>query len=923
MTGQADGWRFLAMPVAAAALLAVTAAVGGRTLTRALPLRGWFEQALIALPAGLLVLATAGLALGLCGKLTLGAVLATLGVLHLTGTASWRWLVEASRAVMAGVRRASPARVAAAVAVGAALAPIAALALYPPTGFDATMYHLPFAKAFAASGRLPFLPDLRVPVFPQLNEVLFALALLLGGDGAVQLLVFLATLLTAALLVQWGREAFPDAPGAGWLGAAALLGNPLVVYLGGSAYVDPMLALWVTASLYALHRYRAGAGAGWLVLSAAFVGAAAAGKYLGLFFVAALVAVVAAGGRPAVGRAAGRWRQAVAFALVALAVMAPWYARIVYYTGNPVFPFLPRIFGGSPWDPLVPRPAWLVAALSPSHWLPPPLAWDGRLLRRPWEIAVRWRRAAGGPPPLSPAYLVALPLVAVRAARDGRTRRLLLLVAVFAAATLPLPRDPRYLLPVVPAASLTLGVALAAWGPFSRLPFRRRMAVGCAALLFPGALYGGYRLARLGPLPTSQAAREALLARELPLYPAVRFLNLRSGSAYTAYGFGTENLHYLADGRLLGDWGGPASYQSMPSPQGDAEALYAALRRLGAEYLILPESPETAVRTGRPDFQRGFRLLYADPHSRVFAVEAPAAEVPGRAGGARPFLTLPCRGAGSRLARSECEKWRPDGAWPEWRRAHTMVHRRRWHVRRRGLFKEATTLAEGHEVPIERSALLVIDVQDSFKATPRWERRSSMAFEDNVDRIVRAYRTAGLPVVFFLHTDGDEGFSRSSRWFKLMDFLEPREDEPLLVKTTRNAFTSTNLQQLLEARGVRRLAIVGIQTEQCCETTARLAADLGYDVDFLIDATLTFPIADPATGGELSTDEILRRTEFVLRGRFARITEVDQLTGELERAAVASGSGGLGAAGGPGDAGGIGVSAGELTPGAGSKTPLS
>jgi hypothetical protein len=635
MTGQADGWTFLALPVAAAALLAVTAGVAGRTLTRALPSHGRFEQAIVAIPAGLLVLANAGLALGLCGSLTLGALLVALGALHLTGTASWRWLLEAGGAAMAGVRRASPARVAAAAAVGAALAPIAALALYPPTGFDATMYHLPFARAFATSGQLPFLPDLRVPVFPQLNDMLFALALLLDGDGAAQLLVCLATLLTAALLVQWGRAAFPDAPGAGWLGAAALLGNPLVVYLGGSAYIDPLLALWVTASLYSLHRYRAGAGAGWLVLAAAFVGAAAAGKYLGLFFVAALAVAVAAGGRPAVGRTADRLRHAAVFALVALAVMAPWYARIVYYTGNPVFPFLPRIFGASPWDPVVPRSEWLVAAMSPSHWLSPP-AWDGRMLRLPWEIAVRWWRAAGGLPPLSPAYLVALPLVAVQAARDGRTRRLLLLVAAFAAATLALPSDPRYLLPVVPAASLTVGVALAAWGPFNRLPYRRRIAAGCAVLLLPGALYGGYRLDRLGPLPTSQAGREALLARALPLYPAVRFLNRRSGSAYTAYGFGTENLRYFADGRLLGDWGGPASFQRMPSPQGDAEALHAALRRLGGQYLILPESPETAARTARPDFQRGFRLLYADPKARVFAVVAPAVEAPGGAGRAGP-----------------------------------------------------------------------------------------------------------------------------------------------------------------------------------------------------------------------------------------------------------------------------------------------
>jgi nicotinamidase-related amidase len=189
-------------------------------------------------------------------------------------------------------------------------------------------------------------------------------------------------------------------------------------------------------------------------------------------------------------------------------------------------------------------------------------------------------------------------------------------------------------------------------------------------------------------------------------------------------------------------------------------------------------------------------------------------------------------------------------------------------------------------ISIERSALLVIDVQDSFKAGPRWERRSSPKFEENIDWLVQAYRTAGLPVIFVLHTDRDDAFATDSPYFKLMDFLVRQEEEPLLIKNTRNAFTSTNLQDRLWEKGVERLVITGIQTEQCCETTTRLAADLGYDVDFVTEATMTFPIADPATGDELSTDEILRRTEFVLRGRFARIAKVDTLVEELASVAV-------------------------------------
>jgi nicotinamidase-related amidase len=189
------------------------------------------------------------------------------------------------------------------------------------------------------------------------------------------------------------------------------------------------------------------------------------------------------------------------------------------------------------------------------------------------------------------------------------------------------------------------------------------------------------------------------------------------------------------------------------------------------------------------------------------------------------------------------------------------------------------------DVPIDQSALLVVDAQDSFKATPRWELRNNRRFEKNVGALIDAYRAAGLPVIFFLHTDGDEGFARDSPYFKLMDFIERRPEEPLLVKDTRNCFTSTSLGALLLAKGVRRVAITGIQMEQCCETTARVAADLGYAVDFVTEGTMTFPIPNhDVPGEELGVEEIRSRTEYALRKRFARIATTAQLKSELAAA---------------------------------------
>jgi nicotinamidase-related amidase len=190
-------------------------------------------------------------------------------------------------------------------------------------------------------------------------------------------------------------------------------------------------------------------------------------------------------------------------------------------------------------------------------------------------------------------------------------------------------------------------------------------------------------------------------------------------------------------------------------------------------------------------------------------------------------------------------------------------------------------------VPVTESALLVIDAQDSFKATAKWERRNNPDFEKNVAALIDAYRDAKLPVIFFLHTDKDEAFNTDSPFFKLMDFITPRADEPVFIKSTRNCFTSTPLQPHLLGLGVRRITIAGIQMEQCCETTARVGADLGYAVDFVTEATMTFPIPNwDKPGEELGVDAIRERTEYALRRRFARIATVDLITAEMNKVAA-------------------------------------
>ncbi|MEV5506176.1 cysteine hydrolase family protein [Streptomyces orinoci] len=191
------------------------------------------------------------------------------------------------------------------------------------------------------------------------------------------------------------------------------------------------------------------------------------------------------------------------------------------------------------------------------------------------------------------------------------------------------------------------------------------------------------------------------------------------------------------------------------------------------------------------------------------------------------------------------------------------------------------------------SALIVIDVQESFRQRENWAASSNPDIVDKVNRLVAAQRAKGELVVWVTHTEPGTGtvFDPERGFVRLIEGLKPEAGEPFLSKTSHNAFTTTNLQQLLTERGIREVLISGIRTEQCCETTARVASDLGYEVTFVIDATVTHPIehrdapagrslaeilADPRT---LTTDAITERTEYALAGRFAKIATVEELTG--------------------------------------------
>jgi len=610
---------FLLRHLGELALFGLSAYSYGRLATRSLPFRDRVEQSVLPCALGFGILASLLNLLGLAGALNRPAILA---------------LVFAPLAIRAAGRRAfgpvagSPERPTQGSAL-VLLLPLLiclALSLYPPTAFDSTLYHLPMAKAFSQRHAIVFLPDLRFPVSPQLFEMLDAGALSLSGDVLAQLLQFLALAVASAGLLCWGRRF--ATPRSGVWAAAAWLGNPAVLAVGSAAMVDIGLALFCTMALYAWGVWREDGDSRWLTASAVFAGFAASTKYLGLFFVAALAA-----GALLAGSKRGSLRSAFRFAAIALLVLTPFYWRIVSQTGNPVFPFLSRIFGESDWSQGIDPLAAGGALRDPNgSFLGFPIGQKGnagallRASRRLAAIGTGFFPAAT----LSPFVLLLAPFLLGRALRDRQARFLVLIGIPYGICWYFGFPEERYLLPILPAWTAAATAGLDDF--LRRLRQSRSRAVGelgaaalALILVTPATSWTARTLRWRGRLPVTPQQREAYLSRWLPVYPALQELNARFGSRYVVYVLFRENALYFADGRFFGDHFGPHRYSLVLGALENPPRLLEVLRGMGVTHLLVDRTEGGGSQLPVLSYASTFRPLPAPAGTALFELPETAA----------------------------------------------------------------------------------------------------------------------------------------------------------------------------------------------------------------------------------------------------------------------------------------------------------
>jgi nicotinamidase-related amidase len=178
------------------------------------------------------------------------------------------------------------------------------------------------------------------------------------------------------------------------------------------------------------------------------------------------------------------------------------------------------------------------------------------------------------------------------------------------------------------------------------------------------------------------------------------------------------------------------------------------------------------------------------------------------------------------------------------------------------------------------TALLLIDIQESFRHSPSWSDHALPAFLARTNALIDGCASRGLPLVRIFHVEREGPFSMASGQVRPLEGLAAVTPAVEFHKNRHSALVGTGLSVWLRQRNINRLIVAGIRTEQCCETTTRHASDEGFEVDFVPEATLTFDMKH-LDGSPLKSSDIVARTAAVLSGRFATICNVEQA---LERA---------------------------------------
>jgi nicotinamidase-related amidase len=141
------------------------------------------------------------------------------------------------------------------------------------------------------------------------------------------------------------------------------------------------------------------------------------------------------------------------------------------------------------------------------------------------------------------------------------------------------------------------------------------------------------------------------------------------------------------------------------------------------------------------------------------------------------------------------------------------------------------------------SALILIDIQNGFDDLPYWgAERNNLDAEKNTSVLLNLCRSKDFPIFHVQHCSSDPSsvLNEKHKGNEFKDIVSPVGEETIVEKDVNSAFIGTNLKKLLNDASISKVVIVGLTTDHCISTTARMAGNYGFETYVISDASATF-----------------------------------------------------------------------------------
>jgi nicotinamidase-related amidase len=179
--------------------------------------------------------------------------------------------------------------------------------------------------------------------------------------------------------------------------------------------------------------------------------------------------------------------------------------------------------------------------------------------------------------------------------------------------------------------------------------------------------------------------------------------------------------------------------------------------------------------------------------------------------------------------------------------------------------------------PDARTALIPIDMQRGFDLPPH-RPLSNPGLDANGSRLLAHWRRQGWPIVHVKHDSihADSNLHPGHPGNALREGFEPQAGEPLVGKSVNCAFVGTDLELRLRRLKVERVVLFGLYADMCVSTTARIAANLGFDTIVVADACASIDLPG-LDGVVIPGEQIFRAHLATLNAEFAKVVTTSDL----------------------------------------------